>query len=194
VGITTSLIHDVRSPAACITRELVATLCIATAYSHFAAYGVSVGLATCWGNLSPKPLTRMPFLPTASSGASWHDCVHFIHREGEACAEALAGVVIPARRRRALDGSGLGAATPARGTLRIAFPATRRFLMPTRVRLLEPRRTGSPIVSITRCSRSPRHPNSKSCQIWPRRGSTGWGENVCLPPRRGGAIPRWYGL
>src|SRR5712691_3241283 len=31
--------------------------------------------STCEAAQPPRPLTRMPFLPTASSGASWH---HFV--------------------------------------------------------------------------------------------------------------------
>src|SRR6266705_1760437 len=31
--------------------------------------------STCEAAQPPRPLTRMPFLPTASSGASWHDFV-----------------------------------------------------------------------------------------------------------------------
>src|SRR5436309_4709863 len=43
------------------------------------------------GICPPNPLTRMPFLPTASSGASWHDFV-IIHKTGEVREEVVVGV------------------------------------------------------------------------------------------------------
>src|SRR5437764_5480059 len=30
------------------------------------------------GICPPNPLTRMPFLPTASRGATWHDCANIL--------------------------------------------------------------------------------------------------------------------
>src|SRR2546421_8292641 len=36
------------------------------------------------GICPPNPLTRMPFLPTASSGASWHDFVERLREDIEA--------------------------------------------------------------------------------------------------------------
>src|SRR5215475_13179016 len=69
----------------------------------------------------------MPFLPTASSGASWNDFVNFIHREGRhvrmrwlVWLYLLVGVVL-------WTAVGWAQQPRHRGTLRIAFPGDPAF-------------------------------------------------------------------